>query len=267
MKCFRQAACRSLVLGVIFSYLIILGVGRYAYANGLPAGIAFVPGLAPLDLMCGPLLTVAVAIIERPYFARSGLTPWALLHSLRANFASYLMGFVVALAYLSIIQTLVSAGIEIRELFFVGLPVILVVFTIWLEERLAVRVLSPGVTLQRRWIIIGNIVSNLALCVVAILIGWITQLMGIAVHPFIFSLERWLVVLVIAYLTILGGAILLVIGVPLWSILPMSVQRRLGIPGVGQSVEAADGSSDTAPSAETEAALQTMEFTHFDLHT
>ncbi|MGQ9562914.1 MAG: hypothetical protein ACUVQH_01455 [Thermogutta sp.] len=112
MKCLREPACRSLLSGMILSCLILLGVTSHAYANGLPAGLAFFPGMAPLDPMFGPLLTVAVAIIERPFFARSGLTPWALLHSLRANFASYLMGIVVAMAYLSIIQSLVNGGLN-----------------------------------------------------------------------------------------------------------------------------------------------------------
>lgn len=256
MKYFRQAACRSLVLGVILSYLIVLGSASYVYANGLPAGIAFFPGLAPLDLICGPLLTVAVAIIERPYFARSGLTPWALLHSLRANFASYLMGFVVAMVYLSIIQAFANVNRDTGELFLLGLPVLLIVFTIWFEERLAVLVLAQGTPVRRRWIVIGNIVSNLALFGIAILIGVITEVMGIAVHPFVLSLEKWTVAFVVAYLVIFGGAILLAFGVPLWSALPKNIQRQLGIPDLGQLPEMADGPSGTAPPAEIEEVLQ-----------
>jgi len=106
MRRFPQRAYRGLVFGLLLSALVIVFDCTYAFANGLPSGIGFIPGLASLDPLCGPLLTVAIAIIERPFFARSGLTPWALIHSLRANFASYLLGIVVALVYLAVVQTI-----------------------------------------------------------------------------------------------------------------------------------------------------------------
>jgi hypothetical protein len=256
MRRFPQRAYRSLVFGLRLSALVIVFDCTYAFANGLPSGIGFIPGLASLDPLCGPLLTVAIAIIERPFFARSGLTPWALIHSLRANFASYLLGIVVAIVYLAVVQTIYQAGFDNVEMFLIGLPVLLVVFTIWFEQTLAVRVLAKGRELRSRWILAGNIVSNLALLVLAAAIDWIFTRIGIRVQEFMFFLEELTIPLVVAYLLILAGAILLVFGVPLWSVLPGNLQRGLGVPEANLLPAVSQGSGESAPSFDMETAPQ-----------
>lgn len=252
----RQTAYRSFALGLLLSALMIVFDGTCAFANGLGAGIGFVPGLTPLDPLCGPLLTVAIAIIERPFFARSGLTPWALIYSLRANFASYLLGIVVALIHLSVVRSVHQAGFDNIEVSIIGLPVLLVVLTIWFEQILAVQVFAKGRELRPGWILVGNIVSNLALLALAAVLDWIFTLIGIRVHHFIFFLEKLTMPLVVAYLLILVGAILLVIGVPLWSILPRSLQRRVGVPDQDRRPTASQGSGESTTSFDTEAAPQ-----------
>jgi glucan phosphoethanolaminetransferase (alkaline phosphatase superfamily) len=253
----RQTAYRSFALGLLLSALMIVFDSTCAFANGLGAGIGFVPGLTPLDPLCGPLLTVAIAIIERPFFTRSGLTPWALIYSLRANFASYLLGIVVALIYLSVVQSVHQASFDTSgEFLLIGLPVLLVVLTIWFEQILAVQVFAKGRELRPRWILVGNIVSNLALLALAAVLDWVFTLIGIRVHHFIFFLEKLTMPLVVAYLLILVGAILLVIGVPLWSILPRSLQRGVGVPDQDRRPTASQGSGESTTSFDTEAAPQ-----------
>ncbi len=231
MRSLRKTADRQkFLISFVGAFLIVFLGTTQAFANGLPAGIAFFPGMAPIDLMCGPLLTVAIAIIERPFFARAGLTPWSLIHSLRANFASYLLGIVVALTYFATVGAGIRAAVLNEEIFILALPILLIGLTIWFEERLAVRVLAPGQKLCTRWIVVANVVSNLALFVIMMCFGWILSLIGIRVHEFIFWLEDRQTVFVVAYLVILLGGVFLALGVPLWKLLPESVQRTCGIP-------------------------------------
>jgi len=247
MRFFAELSSRrSLLLGFLAATLIIFISPCQVFANGLPAGIGLFPGLLPIDFFSGPLLTVAVAIIERPFFARAGLTPWALIHSLRANFLSYLLGIVIALVYVSAVGSVIDAGFANAEVSFLGLPILLIVVTIWIEERLAVRVLAPGAKLRTRWIVVGNIVSNLALLLIGIVIGWILSLMGYQVHDFVLQLGEWCVAFAVAYLTIFVGAILLALGVPLWAVLPKSVQQRWGIPVASPDITSQEVSPATS---------------------
>lgn len=221
---------RSLRLAFLAAAAMMLAMAREAFANGLPAGIGFLPGMAPVDFFFGPLLTVAMAIIERPFFARSGLTPWSLIHSLRANFLSYLLGIVVALVYFALVRTLMLVVSEDAEMLFALLPVLLVVGTIWFEVRVAVSLLAPNRQLRTRWIVVGNIVSNLVLLMFAVIVGFIYSLIDNRVYPFIYRLAEWQALLVVAYLAILAVALLLALGVPFWAILPTDLQRRWGVP-------------------------------------
>lgn len=239
-RCTRQ----SLLLRFLMANLIVLLNPGRIFANGLGAGLGFFPGLAPIDFFCGPLLTVAVAFIERPFFARAGLTPWTLIHSLRANFVSYLLGIVVALAYISAAGALVRDGFEYGEFLLPGLPLLLIVVSIWVEERLAVRVLAPKARLRTRWIVVGNVVSNLALLAVGGLISSIVVSIESGVHNFTEVLEDAQIILVIGYLGILLGAILLALGVPLWALLPPGLQAKWGVPAANSHITVEGG--DTA---------------------
>ncbi|HOA52053.1 MAG TPA: hypothetical protein PKI05_07330 [Thermogutta sp.] len=231
MKSLQQNVAREKLLASFAAAVLMVFLGTtQAFANGLPAGIAFFPGMAPIDPVCGPLLTVAIAIIERPFFARAGLTPWALIHSLRANFASYLLGIVVTLIYVATVDAVIRAGFLNQDVFILLLPIVLISVTIWFEERLAVRVLAPTRKLRTRWIIAANVVSNLALFAIMMCFGWIFSILGFHVYELIFWLEQWQAVFIVAYLLIFFGGISLALGVPLWKLLPQSLQRKWGIP-------------------------------------
>lgn len=244
---------QSVLLSLLTANLIVLSTPGEVFANGLPAGLGFFPGLAPIDLFCGPLLTVAVALIERPFFARAGLTPWALIHSLRANFVSYLVGIVITLVYLSATGAVVRAGVEYGEFLLPGLPLLLIVVSIWVEERLAVRVLAPQARLRTRWIVVGNVVSNLVLLVIAGFVSLILVSIGSGVHNFIYVLEDCQIALIIGYLGILLGAILLALGLPLWALLPKGLQARWGVPAAPLESREEEGEPEPVPGPATSA--------------
>jgi len=99
-------------------------------------------------------------------------------------------------------------------------------------------------------------VSNLALLVLAAAIDWIFTRIGIRVQEFMFFLEELTIPLVVAYLLILAGAILLVFGVPLWSVLPGNLQRGLGVPEANLLLTVSQDFGESVPSFDMETAHQ-----------
>lgn len=130
-----------------------------ALANSLASWVWVWPGVVSIEPFFGLLPTVLVSFIERPFVSRAGVIKRPLLRSIRANLLSLLAGMVVAPAVWSIrsMQGLVLFAV-------VAVAITMVVEIAYLSFALR----NESGQLLWRWIIVGNIVSNLVLVAIAL---------------------------------------------------------------------------------------------------
>lgn len=168
---------------ILRSALVLLFISisaQMAWANGGAwlSPVLYVPGLVVLSPLLGLPVTLAAAILERPFVSLAGVRTHALTRSIRANLLSWLVGlvFMVVVIFFALPVTYLDRVLS-------GDPIVSV-FALWLLEMayyilaIPISILIEGGyyrailrrqrgVLRWRWVVAANVFSNVVLVAMA----------------------------------------------------------------------------------------------------
>jgi hypothetical protein len=146
-------------LVLLSTAILLLAIAQPALANSISPTVGFVPGFQPFGLTLALPMTVLAGILEGPFVARAGVREHARWYSLQANFVSLLLGYLML-------------PIAVPALYTIGV--------LWSVPAICVSIVSEGYyyrlfvvprdsRLKWRWVIAGNLFSNLVLLAIPFL--------------------------------------------------------------------------------------------------
>ena len=168
----RQTIFRSLLV------LLFLSIpAQVALANGAAwlSPVLYVPGLVVLSPLLGLPVTLAAAILERPFVSLAGVRSHALERSIRGNLLSWLVGltimFGVSLAVYFIATVPMSYVVAVETtLSLLAMPffILAIAVSILVEGGYYQTILRrEGGILRWRWVVAANVFSNVVLVAMA----------------------------------------------------------------------------------------------------
>jgi hypothetical protein len=170
---------QTVLRGVLVLWLVLIPAGLAFGNSGAPFELVlYVPGLVVLSPLLGLPVTLAAAVLERPFVSCAGIRRHALTRSMRANLLSWLLGLVIMFfggfaGYLaahlfseSVFFPYVLGLVEIAY-FVLAIPISIVIEGSYYNSVLY----HNGGVVRWRWVIAANIFSNAVLVAMAFVPG------------------------------------------------------------------------------------------------
>ncbi len=171
---------RQTILRGVLVLLFISISAQVALANGgaLLSPVLYVPGLVVLSPLLGLPVTLAAAVLERPFVSLAGIRTYALTRSIRANLLSWVVGLVVmvvAVFIRPVARDLAAewSGDALFSVFALGLLeiayfILAIPISILIEGGYYRAILRrQGGVLRWRWVVAANVFSNVVLVAMA----------------------------------------------------------------------------------------------------
>jgi hypothetical protein len=175
---------RQTILRGALVLLFISISAQMAWANGgaWVSPVLYVPGLIVLSPILGLPVTLAAAVLERPFVSLAGIRTHALTRSIRAN----LLSWVVGLAFM-VVARFFARPVAYFERVLSWDPIVLLIALWWLEMAYYILAIPisilieggyyrailkrQGGVLRWRWVVAANVFSNVVLVAMAFVPG------------------------------------------------------------------------------------------------